>query len=562
MSTALLRPFWLVAAAVALSLSWLLPNHTPPWLGFHADAWAAVVLTGVAAGVIWRSKSTPWPTLALLTAALIGLVGLQHVFGLIRQFGVAWINILFLTGLLLALLVGRSWERASPRQCADLLFIAAAAGAVISVGVQWHQWLGWEPLGPWILKSPGSRHFANMVQPNQLASLLLLGLLGCAWLHLRGQLNGIAAVVLAVWLLFGLALTESRTGWLNTLLIVAAFWMARRFAGMRHVSRVAIGLAGFYFLTVAFLLPTLNGFYGASGVPVAPRSIEDSPRINLWTMLIEAAALRPWTGFGWGQVSHAEFLMPIERMYPGASAQQAHNLVLDLVLWNGVPIGLAVAALLAVWAWRVVRRISDPFQLLMALFLGVLGIHAMLEYPLQYAYFLLPAGLMIGALEASVGLRPVFEAPRSLTASLLIGAAAMLTLTVRDYFRVETSFYGLRFEQRKIQTSIPPVPPDVQVLTQWRDYIHFARLEPSQVHHPEALAWASDVVRTMPSALGMYKVAAMLAFAGQPDEAQRWLQILCRINPAAQCDIVKTMWAKQSAQHAPIAAVPWPDSPR
>lgn len=559
MSYTLLRPFWFGFAALALSLSWLLPNHLPPWLAFHADAWSAVVLTGVAAFVLLRVRAAVgWHGLALLTAALIGVVTLQYSFGLIHQFGVAWINMAYLLGFLFALLVGSSWERATRRQCADMLFTAVVLAAVVSVGLQLHQWLDLEPVGPWILRSTGSRHYANMVQPNQLASLLFLGVLGCAWLYLRGWIHAHVAVALAMGLLFGLALTESRTGWINALLIVAAIFTQRRLPGVGRLPPVALGLAAFYALCVVSL-PLINENFGTSGIPVQLRSVADNTRISIWKMLIEAAALRPWTGFGWGQIGHAQFLMSIDQMYPGASLQQAHNLILDLVLWNGIPIGLTVAVLLGWWGWQAVRRVADSFQLLMILFLVVLFAHAMLEYPLQYAYFLLPAGLMMGALNTSLDFRVAFQTSKWITGGVWLAGAAVLSVTIRDYFRVETSFYGLRFEQRKIQTSIPPVPPDVLVLTQWYDYIYFARLDPRQVHGAQDLLWASNLVRTMPSALGMYKLASMFAFADQPEEARQWLKILCKINPQPQCEIIRAKWLEQSTKHKQMAAVSWPE---
>lgn len=554
----ILSKFWLVCAALALSLVWLLPNHVPPWASFHADAWSAIVLALVSVFVILKGeKKVAWHGLVLSCVALIAVLAVQYTCGLIAQFGVAWINMIFLLGFLLALLAGSSWEMTSRLQCADFVFLAVLMGASVSVGLQLHQWLGLEPIGPWILRSNGSRYFANMAQPNQLGSLLLLGVLGCAWLNRRGWLNAYVALLLAIWLLFGLALTESRTGWVNAVLIVSAIFVWRRLPGMEHLPKVAIGLAGFYCLCI-ITLPTLNEMLGISGVSVEVRSIFDKSRIDLWKMLIEAASFRPWSGFGWGQVSHAQFLMDIEQMFPGASAKQAHNLVLDLVLWNGVPIGLTIAVLLGWWAWRAIRNIADIFQLTMFLFLVVLFAHAMLEYPLQYAYFLLPAGLMMGALNSSLGFRVVCQTPKWFAGCIALTITLMLAITIRDYFWVETSMYGLRFEQRRIQTSIPPTPPEVMVLTQWRDFIYFARMEPSKIHGVQDLVWAGNLVRTMPSAMGMYKFASMLAFAGKPDEAQHWLKVLCRINAKPQCEAIRNMWLTESEKHTAMAAIPWP----
>lgn len=554
----ILSKFWLFCAALALSLAWLLPNHVPPWASFHSDAWAALVLTLIAAFVISKGQKTmAWHGVVLLCAFLIFVVALQYAFGLIGQFGVAWINMIFLLGFLLALLTGSSWEAASRLQCADFVFLAVFMGATVSVGLQLHQWLGLEPLGPWILRSNGSRHFANMAQPNQLGSLLLLGVLGCAWLNSRGWLKAYIALPLAMWLIFGLALTESRTGWVVAALIVATIFGLRRLHGMGRLLDAATGLTVFYGLCIV-TLPAVNEFFGASGVAVELRSILDKSRVDIWKMLIEAVFLRPWAGFGWGQVNHAEFLMTIEKMFPGAPLNQAHNLLLDLILWNGIPIGLTTAVMLGYWVLCVIRKVTNIFQVMMFLFLMVLFVHAMLEYPHQYAYFLLPIGLMMGALNTSLGFLVAFQAPKWVTGGIVMLVAMVLMVTIRDYFRVETSMYGLRFEQRQIQTSIPSVPPDVVVLTQWRDFIEFARVDPEKTHEKQDLVLASNLVRTMPSTLGMYKFASMLAFAGEADEAQHWLKVLCRINPQPQCEIIKAMWLEQSSKHTAIAAVPWP----
>lgn len=557
MTPSLIRPFWLIVGALALAWCWLLPNHVLPWAGFHADAWSAIVLGFISVYVLMKTPhATEWHGLSLLTIAMLVVVGIQYATGLIHSFGVAWINMAYLLGLLVALLAGSAWERVSRLQCADLLFIAVVVGAVLSVALQIHQWLKLEAVGPWILRSNGSRHYANMVQPNQLASLLLLGVLGCAWLNRRSWMHGYVAIFLVMCLLFGVALTESRTGWINAVLIGSVFVAWRRLPGMGGLSTVGIGLIIFYAACV-LALPALNALHSTSGMPGELRSMSDNTRVKLWTMLIEAISLHPWFGFGWGQVGQAQFLMSTEQMLDGATLQNAHNLLLDLVLWMGIPLGLIVTGLLGWWACLAVRRVNNVFQVLMLLFPAVLTIHAMLEYPLQYAYFLLPAGLMLGALNSSLGFRVLLQTPKWTGALGVLMAAVVLVVTIRDYMRVETSFYGLRFEHRKIQTSIPATPPDVLVLTQWADYIAFARIDPAQVHESKDIFWASNLVTTMPSALGMYKLSAMLAFANKPVEAQRWQQILCKVNNPALCKIMHNTWIEESKKFPEMAAVSW-----
>lgn len=554
--------FWLVAASCFLSLAWILPNHSQPWLSFHGDAWAALMLTIVAVAVFLQNKfaiNWHWLTVVVLGVVVIPLV--QFGVGMVSFFGVAWINAAYLLGFLLAILVGAAWEQGTTGQCADYLFLATGIASIVSVGLQLHQFFDLEAVGPWILASSGTRHYANMAQPNQLASLLLLGLLGTAWGFYRKQLSSFTAILIASFLLSGIALTESRTGWLNVafLLIVTVIW--RRLVPSKSYVWVVVGLSAF-FCTIVLMLPFTSDLLRSSGISIQYRSAVGDPRWTAWGMFLRAAMHQPLFGFGWGQLAHAQFLMLDERIALGGSYLQAHNLVIDLILWNGVPIGLGIAVLLAWWYWSVARCLKNFSQLLLMSFLLVLGIHSMLEYPLQYAYFLFPAGLVMGCLNVSLGLPIAFSSAKWLNGSVLILAVAVLTVTVRDYFRVETSFYGLRFEQKKINVAIPRTPPDVLVLTQWRDYIKFARVEPRDGINSDDIAWMRNLVITVPSAFVMYRFAAVLVFNDQPDEAQLWLKRVCLVSPLEHCEAIKTEWARQSLLNERIAAVPWPENPK
>ena len=182
----------------------------------------------------------------------------------------------------------------------------------------------------------------------------------------------------------------------------------------------------------------------------------------------------------------------------------------------------------------------------LAAFVVVLGTHAMLEYPLQYAYFLLPFGLVVGCLNTTLGFRPMLQSSRWLTAAVLVMGIAMLSITIRDYLRVERSFYGLRFEHKKIESTIPREAPDVLALTHFRDYMVLARTEPQSGMPPGELAKLRDLVSTIPSAFGMYKFASMLAMNDQPQEAQVWLLRMCQVTPAVQCEAIKAEWAAKS----------------
>jgi hypothetical protein len=556
-----MSPLWLTCVSFILSLAWLLPNHSLPWLSFHSDAWTALVLSLVAGFVLWQTKFASYSnTMFRAALATVAIPLFQYIFGLIPLFGVAWINAAYILGFLLALHVGANWSIARKNQCGDFIFLAICIAAVVSTGLQLHQFFHLEDIGPWILRSSynGTRHFANMAQPNQLASLLLLGCIGCAWGYFRKLISGYLAVVIAALLMFGVVLTESRTGWLNIFVITAISLCWKKLFPNRTQLLSIIALALFFLVSV-LSLSSLNEFFGG-GLPVEYRATTSDPRWTAWRMFLNAAWLRPIFGFGWGQLAHAQFLMLDERIALGGTFLQAHNLVIDFILWSGIPIGLGMVAVLLRWFWRILTGIRDIFQLMEMSFLVVLGMHAMFEYPLQYAYFLLPTGLIMGSLSASCGIGVVNATKKWPVALMLIASISVLGITVRDYFLVEDSFYGLRFEQKKIDSYHSRKPPNVIALTQWRDYIIFARIEPSENMTPSEIDWMRNLVTTMPSAYAMYRLAMVLVLNDQPEEARQWLKRVCLTSPQEQCEVIKIEWEKQSTLNAKLVLVTWPST--
>ena len=188
----------------------------------------------------------------------------------------------------------------------------------------------------------------------------------------------------------------------------------------------------------------------------------------------------------------------------------------------------------------------------------VVANHAMLELPLHYAYMLLPTGLVAGALEARLGARQIARSGRWLAAAICLLCAALLTLIVRDYMRVESSYKTLRFEWANIKTE-PAITPDVVLLTQWPAFFRMVRLEPSRGMAEDELAWMRQLTGLYPSAGFFHKLATAQALNQRPEEATLSLRQMCRIVPLRQCQAVQAAWENQSQSDPLIAKVPWPN---
>ncbi|WP_185878813.1 PglL family O-oligosaccharyltransferase [Variovorax sp. MHTC-1] len=552
-------------ASVLLSLAWLLPNHSMPWMSFHSDAWAAAMLVVMGGVVMVRARqSVAWHGLVWVVALLLPLPFAHHALGLLPFAGQAWTASAYIAGFLLAMMVGQHWQGWRPRWMGDILFSAIGIGAIVSVALQFQQWLepgGDGTLSVWALGSNSARPSGNMAQPNQLATLLLWGLLACAWGVWRRQLGRAAALIATTFLLIGLALTQSRTGALGLLVLLLAAWWWRGLWEAKNTPWYATGLALFYVLALLALGPLRSALMlDVSGSMVQRLGHELRP--ELWRMLLDAALQRPWVGYGWNNVVAAQ--VTVAEGYPALYHPflQSHNLFLDFMLWAGIPLGLVLTALVLAWlvtAARRIRRAPEGLYLLMVL---MVGIHAMLELPLHYAYFLLPTGLAMGALNASLNIWPMGSPSRIAGRWLLLGAlclgATLLGLIARDYFKVESAYASLQLERANIVNSRPAEPPDVLLLTDLREAQRFMKYEPVAGVSPAEIQWARDATVVWPSSRSFMTLAVLLGLNQHPDEARDWLIKMCRIVPPDQCESAPARWAQARRFHPQLAAVEWP----
>jgi len=553
---------WLAVVVLGIALAWLLPNHYAPWSTFHLDAWMAFVLLLASGWIFLRARGfVSWTGFPLVVLALVVLPGLQHAAGLVVSSGTAWINTAYLAGLLVAWLAGAQWEAEAPGQLTDGLFVAIGIGAVVSVGLSLHQGLLLDRLDVWSMGGGATRATANLGQPNQLGTLLVWGLLAVGWGHVRQRIGGAVALFVASFLVLGIAMTGSRTAWLAMAILTGAAWVWRRFWPHPRTPLAVLGLVGFFVVCVFAVGPLLQWVLGDSGSDVADIvRISGESRPTIWALFLDASLQQPWFGYGWGQVVLA--YMEVALAHPALYVHFAHshNLFLDLVLWCGWPLGLSISAFLVWWLVGRVRRVRSAQEALLVLLVLVVANHAMLELPLHYAYFLLPVGLVIGMLDVRMRIRPVLQGGRWLrplvwTAWLL--AAALLAGIVRDYMRVEATYQALRFEWANIKT--PPVePPDLLLLTQWRDFVRMVKWDLQQPVRDEDLQWMEHVVSLHPN-IGLFQIYAIaLAGRGQPKRAAHWLATMCVSLSETQCDRVAAFWKGRARSDPAMAAVPWP----
>lgn len=550
---------WSVLAVLALAAAWLIPNQYAPWPSFYREAWIAAVLLLLAA---WALLSDPapiaWPSAASALLMVAALPLLQAAAG--QQFfaGTAWTIGAYLFGAGLAALAGARWQQTKPGAPIDTLFAATLLAALLSVGIQLWQWLGLGHSVLWALPmARGGRPFANLGQPNLLALLLLWGLVAAWWFAVSGRTRSAVALPAAAWLLLGLAMTQSRWAWLGLGLLAVAAMAWRGPLDSRPRAPALVGLL-LWFISLVLAWGAVNRSLGFE----AARSLESvataGPRPQGWTMLLDGLSRHPWAGYGWGQGVRAHHEVALD--YPALLEvyTYSHNLALDLLLWNGIPLGLLLLGALSLWALRHLRRARGAEACLLLLALALLGMHAAIEWPHAYAYFLLPAALMAGVLGVLHADPPAPERPRALGALLLLCGALWFGVLAQDYLRAEESQWALRFEQRRIGPQRDSRPPDVVLLTQLRAFAIFVRMTPERSMTPDRLALMHRIAELNPSGNALRHYAHALALNGRPAEARDALLRMCKLSSEAVCAAAGDYWRRAASEAPALDAVAVP----
>ena len=246
-------------------------------------------------------------------------------------------------------------------------------------------------------------------------------------LVLAGVLGACIACV-ALFVLLGVVLTGSRTA-LVSLAMLAAWGLLDR--QLDRSTRAALAVAPL----LAIVLTTLVRTGTDAGLTAREGTDVTSFRLDIWSDTLSLIKAQPWTGVGWGQFNFAWTLTPFA-WRPAGLVDNAHDLPLQLAAELGVPAAATIFGLLLWSIWRPLRRVrglagvSGTTARCALMIVLVIGLHSMLEYPLWYAYLLLPAawawGLLLGA-----GAVPV-TAPASASSwrawramGLLMGVAAV-----------------------------------------------------------------------------------------------------------------------------------------
>ena len=547
-----------------LSIAWLHQGDYLPWTSFQKETLAALGGLLLCWAALERCARVVWPVPALVALVLAAVPLLQYGAQQIRFLTDAVLASAYLVALALSVCVAATMV-SGPRkaQLLDGWTGACVVAAIVSTGMALYQWLDLPSLGDWLSQGGRGRPFANLNQPNHLSSLLALGVVGVLqWFETR-RIGRWVAVLAVGWLAWGIVMTESRTGWMFVGLLTVGTLLIKLRARLRtHALAVVAGALLFVGLVMAH--GVLRTAWSQSTDVSAVRTAVGTRYLH-WTTLADAASKSPWVGYGWNQVPHAQLGVALQHPASGEAVPHSHNLILDLAVENGIPVAVLLLAGGAWWLSSVIRRCdSGETWYLIAGVLALLA-HAMVEYPLHYAYFLIPAGLMFGAIDVLT--RPSTAMPwRGRKVTLWVPALLMGLLLVwvgTEYIRAEEALRRLRFASARIGITMADLrSPNLTLLDSWKAYHDAATIQPMAGMSTADVRLLRDAAQRYPYPNALYRYARALAANGDPNEARQTLRYLCKLHPPPVQVALREAWQELQEREQSAKSVEFPDCSR
>ena len=386
-----------IGVGIAGSVSRGLPMDAALSAGGMLLAGVMVLLASTHAGRSGAARG--WMTAVCLALVLAGVLGLA--IGCVQVFAPQWAD-----GKVLAVptLVGRATGNLrQPNHLSTLMLWGCAAAVWLAVAAVPR---GAGPGGP--APAGGGRGRVRGARREQGAGGDVSASASAdasadasAWAQGAAALLGRLAPWVIAALVLGVMLTASRTGLVGVLML--AVWGGLDRSLPRAVRRALVLAPGVYaagWLAMSALSHLQGQAFGGEA-RLHDGSDISSSRFAIWRDTLALIRMEPWVGVGWGQFNFAWSLTPSPER-PVAFFDHTHNIVLQLLVELGLPLGLVVMGALGWALWRLAAQALRPVDAAAPGAIGaagarvllymvlLVGLHSLLEYPLWYAYFLLP----------------------------------------------------------------------------------------------------------------------------------------------------------------------------
>ncbi|MFH7046752.1 PglL family O-oligosaccharyltransferase [Acinetobacter johnsonii] len=498
----------LLISALFISLAWLWPNAYYPWLSYTQDLFCFLAISTLFLLCLNKKLNLPLSFLFFLGVSCIPLI--QYSFGLIYYISDAILITYYLLFFCLAYLIGCNLSFYIDRS--KILFLLACmigGTAIISAILSVLQFF--ELNFSFIRGLKGHRIYANFGQPNNMATFHFMGLIALLYLNYVKRLHNVVLLLITALLVFSIVLSQSRAVWLSYILVI--FLTMIYFRNKIFILKL---------MTIGLMYVGLNIVFSVLKTPaVLERGISSNGRLDIWQHMLFAIGQSSWLGYGWYQTSIAQ-LEGVLLFKNAGYLSSAHNIILDLILWNGIPLALVIIITCFFILISIFYSLKNSQDFILFLcIVPILG-HSLLEFPLFYAFFLIPFAFILGLFSAHM---PSILTLKQDTSKLIF--LVLIVVFAYSYQQIYITMNRLSAASFFSESNQKlEYPEKIYLLNKMSVQEQWLLLDPFTKMDADRIQFFKNFVIIKPTYYNLMKFSQLLAYNNRKEEARKNLNIL------------------------------------
>lgn len=431
--------------SILLSLSFILPQSYFFWPESTKSICAGIACFMLCAASI--KKKFVLDNIAFLLLITFTILCIFNYFINNNLKSYTYIAIAYLSIAIAALHATINLEKDKLITCVAISLIVSTAISVVAQNHQIHNY-GFAADYITFYDISHGRAYANLGQPNILASLYVFTFFFLIAIYEIKKINPWTLIIFSVPLAYGIQITGSRTAYLS--LIVGSFIIFPS----KINSRLKIATSGLFFSIFSF------HFIQEYLLNKSTRDILlniSNGRLEIWFATIPHIHKNIFNGFGvneTGQALYNDAAISFVNLF-NTFVSQAHSLPLDLMLWFGIIPGIFLYFLFLL---LIAKRINKSnYKKLSALIIMPFFIHAHLEYPLYYMNILGLFFIAIGIFEKKETPPSKIQPPYLISFSFLVLAFLLPSFLLAEALDLKSKLIDQKIYNARIHGAEMPI---------------------------------------------------------------------------------------------------------
>ncbi|MFN3731142.1 MAG: Wzy polymerase domain-containing protein [Comamonas testosteroni] len=526
----------MIFSYLLITFSLLVANVSNPWTTFWMEFTAGLgVLLGVAT-LFLNKKLLIQKNIAIVIVIFSIFLAIDYLLRNNIYHGDNLIAFLYIYFFLISICFGWNFNFSLERYAFFCIFVA-----IFCIGILLAQWIGIDLDKMYFRElAPGARVYANMGQPNHLATVLVWSGVLSIFLNSEKKLSDNLTIVFLVLIAFSQSLTQSRTSFLSLLVtFFVAIFLFKESGRSVPIRKIGLWMACVLFFST--MLPLLQEVLDMR----AERSLYEmgvgTSRTAHWLSMLDAVAKKPIFGYGWLHAAEAH-ITGTNYAIKESIFQYSHNLILDVTLWAGIPFGIIISFVIFWGVVSCLRSSLSTSQKYSFLLVVVFLVHCMLEFPYAYLHLLIPAGIFVGHCCHKNNSNEQYLSRFHSAIILMIGVFLSL-IVVYDYWGIEKKTTALRFEYAKIYGGERlEEGSDVIILDQAKALVEHTYREPARDISAEIIKKNEKATYRYGTQRLLFHSAMVHGFNNDQESSKKFLREICKIHSKSSCEFSKNQW--------------------